>query len=302
MGKILVTGASGRLGSATVDMLLKTVSADQIEVMARDVTKDKIAGFKKQGVDVRTGDYFDYDSLVKAFAGVDKLFMVSAPSFTDREKQHANVVKAAKEARVKHIVYTAMQRIENSSNIIPGVTESDIQAEKAIKASGLTYTILRDALYFDGVIGHLVGPNFLKDGISVWSPNNQKFTLVTVPDLAEGAAAVLSGKGHENKTYTLGSSESASFKDITEMLSKITHSTVPFQPLASTEEFVAAKVKAGAPAERAGWAVGWLVAIDRGEFSEVTKDLEKLLGRKPTSHKEFYEEYCKKLPVSASQK
>src|SRR5688572_7812207 len=102
---ILITGATGQLGKSTIELLLKKLPANKIAALARD--KNKAAGLKAKGIDVRPGNYDDKASLVAAFQGIDKLFFISGNDVAIRQKQHENVIKAAKEAGIKHIVYTS---------------------------------------------------------------------------------------------------------------------------------------------------------------------------------------------------
>ena len=140
MNKILITGATGHLGKEVANALLKKVNASSVAVMVRDTTKAK--DLEAKGVEIRTGDYGNDESLVKAFAGIDKLYFVSGSDMQNRVQHHKNVVKAAKEAGVKHIVYTSYQRKnETSTSPIAMVGEGHLAAEKALKESGITYTI-----------------------------------------------------------------------------------------------------------------------------------------------------------------
>ncbi|WP_205677833.1 NmrA family NAD(P)-binding protein [Brumimicrobium salinarum] len=100
---ILVTGATGEFGKHAVQQLReKGVSTSDISVLSR--SEEKAISYKEDGITVKTGDYTNYDSLVKAFEGVDKLLFVSSSEIENREAQHENVVRAAKSAGVKHIV------------------------------------------------------------------------------------------------------------------------------------------------------------------------------------------------------
>ena len=91
MANILVTGSTGGLGCQTLDFLLERVPAAQLAALARDPAK--LADFAARGVDVRQGDYLDRASLEAAFQGIDRLFFISAPSFTDMVAQHADIVR-----------------------------------------------------------------------------------------------------------------------------------------------------------------------------------------------------------------
>jgi NAD(P)H dehydrogenase (quinone) len=91
MSKILVTGITGTIGKSTVKYLLKKgVPASKIIGFCRN--KERSAELIAQGIEVRLGDYSDYDSLLSAFKGVDKVMLTSAVAFTDRATQHNNVL------------------------------------------------------------------------------------------------------------------------------------------------------------------------------------------------------------------
>lgn len=137
MSKILVTGATGLLGNKVIDHLLKRVPANQIIALARDAEKG--ISISEKGVEVRVADYFNYDALLKAFEGVEKVLLIGSHSFTDRFTQHYNVITAARQAGVKHIVYNSIMR---KDRMFPDISDSDIFSEQTLKASGLIYTIL----------------------------------------------------------------------------------------------------------------------------------------------------------------
>lgn len=140
--------------------------------------------------------------------GIDKILLVFAAAFTDRISQHRNVIAAAKEAGVRHLIYTSIQRGLQSILTIPMVTESDIATEHALKVSGLDYTILFNSLYLDAVpmmLGATIpeGDLHAPGGIG-------RGALVARRDLAEANAVILSEPGHENRSYVLGASEAVS--------------------------------------------------------------------------------------------
>ena len=106
---ILVTGATGHFGKATIQALLnKGVLAASISALVRD--PEKATELAALGIQLRIADYNDPDSLVKAFSGIDKLLLVSSNDLENRQSQQLNAVKSAKEAGIKHVVYTSFVR------------------------------------------------------------------------------------------------------------------------------------------------------------------------------------------------
>jgi hypothetical protein len=94
----------------------------------------KAADLKSKGVVVKIGDYLQYDTLVNAFKGVDKLLLVSSSDVEDRSLQQANAVKAAKEAGVKYILYTSFERKNDTeSSPIAFISKSHLETEELIK-------------------------------------------------------------------------------------------------------------------------------------------------------------------------
>lgn len=291
MGKILITGATGNLGSRTLNLLLKKVPANQVAVLVRDPQSEKIGRFVKEGVEAHQGDYFDYNSLLRAFNGVDKVMLISAQAFTDRNTQHFNVIAAAKQAGVKQVIYTSIIRKENSNLILPEVTMSDLFAEQTLRASGLDYTILRNPPYLETL--HMYFGDALKAGVRV-PEGSGKVAAASLDDLAAANVAVLTQHGHENKTYTLSGSEGSSFADIAEALSEISEMNIPYESV-SEKEYIDSMVANGLPVFMTDFLLGWVRGVNTGEFSETSGDLERLIGRKPMTYKEFFKHQFSKV-------
>ncbi len=258
MSKYLVTGASGRLGSQVVESLLQRVPANQIIAFTRD-TKN-LQAMTEKGIEIRKGDYHDPHSLEQAFAGVESLLLVSALAFSDAVTQHSNVIEAAKRTGVRHVIYTAIRRVEGNNFEIPQAAEWDRKTEALLKSSGLKWTILRNPMYLD-MLPLGFGKNVTDVGIRVPAGNGIA-ALASCRDLGEGAAVVLSGEGHEGKTYTLGCSEAVGMSDIAAAISEASGREIDYRdtPVA---EFVNARVKEGF-LEPAATFFAALVPGDRG--------------------------------------
>jgi NAD(P)H dehydrogenase (quinone) len=281
MTQILVTGATGALGHQVVEFLLQRVPAGDIVALARDPAK--LQAFAEQGVQVRSGDYLDPASLERAFAGVDKLLLVSARAFTDAFRQHTNVIEAAKRVGVRHLHYISLQHAEGSTVEIPQVTQWEKETEALLHASGLPVTILRNTMYFDTLP---FGKSVEKAGLRAPAGRGVG-AFASRRDLAEGAAAVLASEGHAGKLYTLTGGEAVGMAEIALAMSEANGREVEYREV-SEAEFVAARIEEGFPEPVANFLAAWFQAIAAGEFSEVTTDLERLLGRPPQTARDFY--------------
>jgi|WetSurMetagenome_2_1015567.scaffolds.fasta_scaffold24475_2 NAD(P)H dehydrogenase (quinone) len=284
MSKILITGATGQLGSAVVNELIEKKLTKNLSVLARDLSK--VSKLKETGVHLVQGDYNNYNSLIKAFKGVDKLYFVSGSDVLNRSPQHENIVKAAKEANVGHVIYTSFQRkTDDATSPIAFVAKAHILAEKLIKESGLTYTIMKHALYAD-IVPTFMGDQVLNSGVIFLPAGNGKASFTSRKDMASAGVAVLTGKGHENKIYEISVDRSYSFSDVAVLLSELSGKQIHYAaPDADT--FSKALEKAGVPKDGILVMTSFCKAISQGEFDFPDKTLEKLIGRKPESLKDF---------------
>ncbi|MBI3221300.1 MAG: SDR family oxidoreductase [Bacteroidetes bacterium] len=289
---ILVTGATGHFGTAAIHFLLeKGVKANQITALVRS---EKAANeWRKKGVHIAIGDYDNYPSLVTAFKGVEKLLFVSGSDIGKRLAQHENVVKAAKEAGVKQIVYTSFQRRnETETSPLWIVAQSHLQTEKWIKESGITYTILKNNLYMDFVPA-FVGENVLQSGVVYLPAQNGRVSAVLRVELAEATANILVGGNHENKVYEFTNTESFSYQEIASFISDRTGKTVHYVS-PSPAEYEQTLAKYGVPPDAIGVFTSFAVAQAQGELDVVSNDLQNILGRTPTSIGAFLNTVYKK--------
>lgn len=284
---ILVTGATGNYGKSTIDFLLKKgISVNSISALVRDEAKAE--DLKAKGINLRIGDYDNYAKLLEAFKGVDKLLLVSSSEVVNRGQQHENVVKVAKEAGVKHILYTSFERKNDTeTSPIAFLAKSHIDTENLIKASGMTYTILKNNLYLD-TLPMFFGEQVLTTGIFL-PAGDTKSAFALRNDMAEATANILTSQGHENKEYSLNNTENVSLQEIAQDLSEIVGKQVNYVSPPQAD-YVEALTTAGVPAEYIGMFASFAEAIKQGEFSAEKTDLENLLGRKPMTAKAFLKE------------
>jgi NAD(P)H dehydrogenase (quinone) len=202
--KILVSGGTGQFAAATIKFLLKKISADNLVALVRD--ENKATELKAKGVVIKIGSYNDYASLVAAMKGVEKVLLISGNDIANRQKQHENVINAAKEAGVKHVVYTSfLRKNETKTSPLGMVAKSHLETEKLLINSGLAYTIMLNNLYAD-ILPMFFGPQVLEAGIFLPTEDGSA-AYATRNDMAEAAANILTGIGHENKKYIIANTE-----------------------------------------------------------------------------------------------
>lgn len=282
---ILVTGSTGEFGKSAVAQLInKGVNPSEISALARN--PEKTQALNDLGVNVKLGDYNDYSSLVEAFQGVDKLLFVSSSDVENRAAQHENVVKAAKAADVKHIVYTSFMRKQEVENSAIGfLQESHLKTEGWIKESGINYTLLQNATYLD-MLPMFIGEQVLDSGVIMQPAQEGKSSLVLREELAEAAVVVLTSEGHENKAYPLVNNQSVSYAEVAETISEVSGKAINYHS-PSPEEYQATLKSYGVPDEYIGIFTAFSVAQANGELEMTDHSLQNLIGREPTTVKTF---------------
>lgn len=284
MSKILVTGATGQLGSSLINKLLEKVSPGEITALVRD--ENKAEALKNKGVQIVVGNYADYASLVKAFKGIDKLYFISSSEMMNRIEQHKNVVQAAVEAKVGHIFYTSVQRkSEDGSSPSAIITNDHVKTDEIIKQSELTYTILRHGLYSD-ILPMFIGDKIIETGTIFLPAADGKAAFASRKDMAEAGAILLTTNGHENKTYEISGVDSLSFHDIAGILSELSANSIQYiSP--SPEQYVDQLRSYDVPEQMIQGASNLCVGIAQAEFDFPSNDLQNILGRKLETVKEF---------------
>ena len=285
--KLLVTGASGHLGRLVLDQLLANgVAAGDIIATTRDISK--LADYAAKGVEVRKADFNDEAGLVAAFRGADRLALISTDAIDGngtRLKQQTAAVDAAKAAGVKHIVYTSMPNPHVNSRIT--FAGDHRGTEEAIKASGLGYTILRNAWYQENLFMNL--PQVLASGHWYTSTGGGKTSHIARADCAAALAAALASDSTESKTYTLTGAEKRTTAEIAALASEVLGK--PIEVIQLDDGQLAGGMKAaGVPDFLVPFLIGFEANTRLGDADILTDDVEALTGRKPIPFRTFFEQ------------
>lgn len=291
MSKILITGATGGLGSAVADFLSKKIGNKDISVLVRDPKSEKAADLRNMGFELRVGDYDDKSSLLKAFEGTDILYFVSGSDLAARMPQHKNVIEAATEAKIGHLFYTSasLKDLSPDSPLYPGMS-AHIETEKRIRESGINYTILRHNLYAEVIPMFLGDRNQLLNTESIYLPaGSGKTAFVPRIELAEaGANALANADKNKNKIYELNGNEKVAFSEIADYLTAITGKSISYVS-PEVKEFEETLSKHGVPEQYIGLMSVFGQGIADGVFDSPTTDIDAILGRKTLPVKSFLE-------------
>jgi NAD(P)H dehydrogenase (quinone) len=272
MSTIAITGATGQLGQLVVASLKTKVPASQIVALVRNPAKAA-----SLGVAARTFDYSKPETLAPALAGVQTLLLISSNEVGQRAAQHRNVIDAAKKAGVQRIVYTSLLHADTSA--ITALAGEHNDTEAALKASGLTYTILRNGWYTENYTASV--PGAVAGGAFLGAAGDAKISSAARADYAEAAAVVLAGAGHENKIYELSGDQAYTLSDLAAEISRQTGKNIHYKNLTEAE-YAAALKGFGLPAPAAAAYANFDAGAAQGALFDDGHILSKLIGRPTT--------------------
>ncbi|SDE32427.1 SDR family oxidoreductase [Glycomyces harbinensis] len=272
---IVVTGATGKLGTFVVEGLINQVPVEQIAVVARDAAK--AARFGELGVEVRVADYNDPASLTDAFREGDKVLLISGSEVGQRVPQHKAVIDAAKNAGVALLAYTSV--LGGPAADFELAREHQI-TERYLIDSGLPYTLLRNGWYHENYTEGL--PGVLAAGaITTSTTEGAAVASASRADYAAAAVAVLTGVGHEGREYELDGDTAWTFDEFAAEVAKQSGTDFTVNRI-SGEELRGILGGQGVPETIAPILVGVDEAISRGLLVNGSGDLSRLAGRPTT--------------------
>lgn len=270
--KIAITGASGQLGQLVVEALKKRASNEDIVALARNTKKAATLG-----VEIRAFDYNQPQALPDALQGIDRLLLISGSELGQRAQQHLNVIRAAKQAGIQWIVYTSLLHADTSGLNLAG---EHVETEKALKESGIEYTLLRNGWYSENYTASIAGA--LHDGALLGSAGEGKISSAPRADYAEAAAVVVSNEKYKGKTFELAGDNAYTLSELAAEISKQSGKTIPYKNIPE-DEYANILKNIGLPNALANGLANWDIAASNGDLFDDSKQLSELLGRPTTS-------------------
>jgi NAD(P)H dehydrogenase (quinone) len=278
---IVITGATGQLGSLIVGSLLGRVPAEGVGVSVRDPSR--AADLAERGVRVRRGDFSEPSSLADAFEGARQVLIVSANELGGKAVDaHISAIDAARAVGAERILYTSHQDASVDSLFAP--MRDHAATEGYLAQAGTPFTSLRNGFYAT-TIPFLLG-QALTTG-EILAPADGPVSWTTPPDLAEAAAIILADPGRfDGPTPPLTAPEVFDLQGVADILTKLTGRTIR-RTVVGDDEWATGLAAHGAPEALTTMMLGMFRAARRGEFSATDPTLGDLLGRPVTPLSSF---------------
>lgn len=268
---LFLTGATGKLGRQTLDLLLQEVAAERVRVMARE--PNDLASYAQRGVEVVKADYDSPESLKAALRGVHVALLISSNEIGRRVAQHRSFLQAACKNAVGRLVYTSLLRADVSKL---AVAQEHWTTEEDIRQAGLPATILRNGWYLENYtdrIGEIRGQKGL-----VGATKSGRVSAASRHDYACAAAHVLLGKSGVGGIHELGGDEAFTLAQFVDEVARQSGEELRYtdvEPGALRQKLLAMQL----PATLVDFLVNVDEGIAEGELEDETGDLHKLLGR-----------------------
>lgn len=274
--KLIITGGSGQLARRAAELLLANVAAEDLILTTR--TPAALRSFAERGVHVRKADFAAPQTLRAAFAGGEKMLLVSGTDLGARTAQHQAAIDAAKAAGVRHVVYTSGLRPEPPNPAV--VAPSHFATEQALARSGMSWTILRNSLYADYQIPE--ADRAIAAGALVHNRGTGKVAYVAREDCAAVAAAVLVGAGHAGACYDVTGPQPYAAADLAALYGELGGRAVSERTI-SDAELIAGIVGTAAGDNHLRYGAELVASFGRsireGYMSACTDQVARLAGR-----------------------
>ncbi|MGJ4930591.1 SDR family oxidoreductase [Bradyrhizobium sp. HKCCYLS2038] len=278
---LLVTGAAGQLGRAVIRHLLTTLNVPAARIIATTRKPEQLQDLAAQGVAVRAADFDAPETLAAAFAGANRMLLISTDKLDRpgyRAEQHGRAIAAAEQAGIGHVIYTSMPKPDNSPLLI---SPDHALTEQALRDSGLAgWTVLRHHWYFENLFASL--PHILGSGRWFTADEGGASADIARDDLARAAATVLANGGGGKTVHTLSGAQALTKVEMARILSAATGKPIEVVQV-PLEGLIQGMVGAGLPRPVAEVFASFDTNTAQGRVADVTGDYQAITGVAPQS-------------------
>lgn len=272
---VLVTGASGNVGAPLVEHLV--AGGARVRVASREGAR------APEGTSAVRFDFEDPSTHVPALRGVDKVFLLRPPAISDVKRHLLPVVRAAKEAGVRHVVFLSLLGVEKNP-VVPHA-----QVERFILEAGLPHTFLRPSFFMQNL--STTHRDDIREHGELFVPAGQGRTgFIDARDIAAVAARTLLEDGHEGKAYDLTGSEALTYAEVAALLTEVLRRPIRY-PAPGALRFAARWYRRKQPVAFIAVMTGIYTVCRLGLAGTVTPETQTLLGRAPISMRQFIQDH-----------
>jgi uncharacterized protein YbjT (DUF2867 family) len=279
-GKVLVIGATGTVGSGLVPALRG--AGVEVRVFVRD--ESKAQPLKDVGAEVVVGDLDQPETIEPAVEGVDKIYLLTWNG-PNEVQQAESLLKAGERGGNPHIIRHSAWGPEKSR-----IIKHHDHIEKTVKASNLPWTLLKPTFYMQNTM--MAARTIASDGVIYWDMKDGKLAMIDVRDIVDAGVAVLTGSGHEGKSYILTGPEAISFNDVAATLSSALGKDIKYVNVPG-EAAVQSMVGMGLPEWIAKGYAELSEGFSEGFANKPTDDVATLTGHPARSFEQFATDFAR---------
>ena len=278
-GKVLVTGATGNIGSGLVSAL-RGAGVD-VRAFVRD--ESKAQSLAAAGAEILVGDLDKRETVERAVEGVDEIYLLTWNGPTQAE-QAKSLLEVAQRGTKPYVVRHSAWGSEKSR-----IIKHHDEIDKAIQSSNLPWTLLKPTFYMQNTM--MAAKTIASDGVIYWDMKNGKLAMIDARDIVDAAVAVLTGSGHEGKSYVLTGPEPISFSDVAATFARVLGKEVKYVNVPG-EAAVQSMLGMGIPE----WIAKGFSELSEG-FSEgfaerTTENVAKVTGHPARSFEQFARDFA----------
>jgi NAD(P)H dehydrogenase (quinone) len=223
--KILITGATGQVGSKVIDSILASEQASMVEIVAAVRSVQKAELFTQRGISSVMFDFDDETTHAAALQGIDRVLIVTGYT-VDMLRQSKALLDAAKVTGVQHVVHLGACGRDDTT-VAHWAWHQLV--ERYIEWSGFSFTHLRPETFMQNMLSY-GGKPAITNGVLHQYVKGARKSWVDVDDVATVAAlALLHPEKHAGQVYRLGY-DAKSYYEIAELLTRLVGKPFEYQP------------------------------------------------------------------------
>ena len=279
--RILVIGATGRVGSELVKLL--TQNGEFVRVATRNPST--VSSRFQNTEDVVEFDYERPQTFAPALVGVEKIFLMARPGDNHSDEAAMPLIDAAKKAKVQRIVDLTAMEVEQDDTFMLRILE------KYIEASGISYTHLRPNWFMQNLNSGPMFADIKATGALHLPAADARISFIDLRDIAAVGFAALTETHHAGRAYTLTGKESLSHFQVVRKLSRVAGKKISYVPI-SEDTAREALAKGGIPTDLIERWTDFYRKVRQGLCSPVSADIESVLGRSPILFDQYANDYA----------